>query len=388
MERHIVLHVVTHLIHGGTEFYVLRQVAGLDPNRISAHVTFISSRNDIGHLYEAAGVAPTSMEHRNFLDAPRTLWRLIALIRRENINVVQTHSRHDRVYGHAAAWLTRVPVVDTVHSEFGAMRHEAERQNPSLKALLRVRLEDVLRARVVREVIAVSASVADVWERNGSKHDPVDRVSVVGPTVDFGSHRPGGDDSGATRTQLGIGDADPVLVSVGRLIESKNHKLLVPVMQEVVKRYPTAVLLLVGSGELLGELTALVERAGLTENMRLLGSRDDISDLLAASDLFVFPSLTEGLGVAALEAAASGLPLVTFDLPSLREIVQDGVNGIRAQPVGDAAAFTRSMLSALENLSTFQLAAVHVWWELRERFDTTASANDDLERIYASARSS
>ena len=271
MSQHRVLHVLTHLIHGGTEFYVLRQVSALDPSRMSAEVAFVSARRDIAHLYEAAGVFPTSLEHRHVFDAPRTLWRLVRLIRDLDINVVQTHSRHDRLYGHMAALLTGRPVVDTLHSEFAATRHEASRRNPALTARIRIRLEDILRSSVVREVIAVSQSVATVWKQIGSVHDPVDRVRVVAPTIDFGPHPPDRSDREAILSLLGVDHASPVLISVGRLVGSKNHALLVPTMEAVVRRHPHAVLLIVGSGELRGQLTELVAAAGLEAHVRFLG---------------------------------------------------------------------------------------------------------------------
>ena len=233
----------------------------------------------------------------------------------------------------------------------------------------------------------MSEQVAAVWRRTGSRRDPVDRVHVVGPTVTFGPHRPDQGADRSVRSLLELGDADPLLVSVGRLIESKNHAVLVPMMLEVIERHPRAALMIVGSGVLHDPIAELVQRAGIEAHIKLMGSRDDISALLAASDLFVFPSLTEGLGVAVVEAVAAGLPVVAYDLPPLRDMVTDGRNGVIATPIGDPIAFTEATLSALDNLSTHQEWATLMWDQLRDRFDNTASANDELDRTYLAARS-
>ena len=86
----------------------------------------------------------------------------------------------------------------------------------------------------------------------------------------------------------------------------KNHKFLIDIFEEIVKKDNKAILLLIGVGELQKEIEAMVEQKGLIENVRFMGVRTDIRELLWEMDLFLFPSLYEGLSVVAIEAQAAG----------------------------------------------------------------------------------
>lgn len=102
----------------------------------------------------------------------------------------------------------------------------------------------------------------------------------------------------------------PVVCHVGRLIPVKNHEFLFDVFEIIRRRYPQAVLVLAGRGELEHSLKQSVASRGLDNAVRFLGVVDDIPAVLRAADTFVFPSIKEGLGLAAIEAQASGLPVL------------------------------------------------------------------------------
>jgi len=114
------------------------------------------------------------------------------------------------------------------------------------------------------------------------------------------------------RKELGIG-GKLVIGHVGRFHPSKNHIFLVEIFKEIYNRNADSVLMLVGDGELYHTLNEKVKRLGLEKNVIFTGVRSDIPELLQAMDVFVFPSLYEGLGMALIEAQAAGLPCVVAD---------------------------------------------------------------------------
>ena len=118
----------------------------------------------------------------------------------------------------------------------------------------------------------------------------------------------------AMRRDLGLSD-QLVLGHVGRFNPQKNHPFLIDVFHEVHRQRSDAVLLLVGddSGEDGGKIHDKVERLGLKDCVKFLGVRSDVADLLQAMDVFLFPSLFEGLSVASVEAQAAGLPVIISD---------------------------------------------------------------------------
>lgn len=115
------------------------------------------------------------------------------------------------------------------------------------------------------------------------------------------------------RNQLRIEEDVTVFIHVGRLHEAKNHIFLLHVFAMLIKEIPNSMLLLVGDGELSLEIEKQIEQLNLKSNVKMLGARTDIPDILNAADVFLFPSKWEGLPVTVIEAQASGLPCFVSD---------------------------------------------------------------------------
>lgn len=124
----------------------------------------------------------------------------------------------------------------------------------------------------------------------------------------------------AKRAEMQTDESIPVFLHVGRLEEQKNHGFLIRIMKEIVKVEPTAVLWLCGTGPLEAEIRARAKEEGIASQVRFLGVRNDISELMQAADAFLFPSLFEGLPVTVVEAQATGLPVVMSDAIT-REVI-------------------------------------------------------------------
>ncbi|HIU66462.1 MAG TPA: glycosyltransferase family 4 protein, partial [Candidatus Caccomorpha excrementavium] len=130
----------------------------------------------------------------------------------------------------------------------------------------------------------------------------------------------------AKRREFGIEENDFLIVSVGELNSNKNHEIVIRAMEglsDVHIKY-----LICGEGNRRKLLEQLIYRTGLEERVKLAGFRKDIAQILACADCFAFPSKREGLGMAAIEAMASGLPVIAGDNRGTREYMIDGTNGI------------------------------------------------------------
>jgi len=150
-----------------------------------------------------------------------------------------------------------------------------------------------------------------------------------------------------TLKRFRIPDDGRILLNTGRLTDQKNQDVLIRALAQV----PSARLVIAGEGPLRGEYTALAQQLGVSDRLHLLGdvTRDDIADLLAAADLFVFPSTWETFGLAALEAAMMGLPIVASDLPVLREVLAaDGSTAAAFAPPFDTAAWVGAFASSTQ----------------------------------------
>jgi glycosyltransferase involved in cell wall biosynthesis len=134
------------------------------------------------------------------------------------------------------------------------------------------------------------------------------------------------------RQALGVEPDSLIILTVARLHPQKGHKYLIEAIPHILRDFPQARFLFVGEGELHEELTRQVKKANLSEYVHFLGVRQDVPQLLAISDLFVLPSLWEGLPNSVLEAMAAGVPVIATNVDGTPEIINDGDVGILVQP--------------------------------------------------------
>ena len=123
------------------------------------------------------------------------------------------------------------------------------------------------------------------------------------------------------RKELNIKDNQLVIGHIGRFVQQKNHEFLIDIFNEIYKQDKNAILLLIGEGPLKEEIQNKVNELGLDKNVQFLGQRDDANELYQAMDLFLFPSLYEGLGMVLIEAQCAGLPCVaSTEVPEIAKI--------------------------------------------------------------------
>jgi glycosyltransferase involved in cell wall biosynthesis len=195
---------------------------------------------------------------------------------------------------------------------------------------------------------AVSHAVKEAW--SAAKGITPDKIIVVerGRSVDRL-----GTPSEARRTDaraaLGLPPRAEVVLTVGRQSPEKGQVHLVDAVAALVRHRPDIELLIVGPpGGASAALKARRANCGDPRRIHLLGGSDAVPDLLAASDVFVLPSLYEGMSGALIEAMAMGLPVVASDLGGVREAVNDG-EGALLVPVGDAAAIAAAIEQVLDS---------------------------------------
>jgi glycosyltransferase involved in cell wall biosynthesis len=184
---------------------------------------------------------------------------------------------------------------------------------------------------------------------------------------------------GRVRSALGLAEDDKVIINVGRREYQKGQRFLIDAVRVLAQRFPNLVCLIAGrDGHLSEELGRMRREYGLEARVQFLGHRDDIPDLLAASDVFVIPSLYEGLPGAAIEAMALGLPVVGSDIAPTREVVEPGKSGLLVAPASGAA-----IASALRELLERPEVGLRMGREGRamflERFTLTRSTERMVE---------
>jgi glycosyltransferase involved in cell wall biosynthesis len=220
--------------------------------------------------------------------------------------------------------------------------------------------------------VAMSRRIRD--EMVGSGVAP-ERVALIAHGVDTGRFRPAGaDEARALRTKLGLPEGT-LAVYTGRLLRGKGLELLLAAFASVTAELPELRLVLVGSGEgqslsVEGELRRSAAESALAGRVVFAGRVDAVEDWLRASDLFVFPSLFEGLGISLVEAASCGLPAIGSRTGGIVDVIEDGRSGLLV-PAGDAAALVAALRQLARNPDTRAALGQHARRVARERFDAT-----------------
>ena len=272
------------------------------------------------------GMAPSSD-----LKAAMQLWRTL---RRERPDILHTHNPKPGLYGRILGRLAGVPiVVNTVHGLY------ATPDDRLAKRLVVYLLEAVASRFSDAELIQSSEDLALIskW-----RIAPAGKARLLGNGVNLDRFTAeGGRGRAAMRAELGLEPGQIAVGMVGRLVEEKGYPELFEAARQLDDRY---VVFVIGpddtsKGDSLP--TELVDKAR-ADGVRFLGMRTDVDDLYRALDIFVLPSHREGFPRAAMEAAASGLPVVATDIRGCREVVEDGVNGLLV-PVRDPASLAKAI---------------------------------------------
>jgi glycosyltransferase involved in cell wall biosynthesis len=246
--------------------------------------------------------------------------------------------------GRVAARVAGVPVISSlVNTSYGS---EVEKAEPVARWKLRLvrRLDGVLARRMTSGFHAISVASA----RHAVDHLDIPQTSIrviprgrsLRALGDMSSER-----RAAVRSRLGWGDR-PVILNVARQEPQKGQIDLVEAFSSVLATTPGALLVIAGrEGRSTLSLRRRIEALGAQDSVCLLGERSDVPDLLAAADVFAFPSLYEGLGGAAVEAMAFALPIVATDIPALREILRTDRGWL--VPPGDVAQLSAALSCTL-----------------------------------------
>ncbi|MBM4260372.1 MAG: glycosyltransferase [Deltaproteobacteria bacterium] len=298
-----VLGLLTYLAKQGHRQYLLAHPQGqLWPRAQDSNVSLIPmiARNDL---------------------AVRPAWAIRRLIQRENFDIVHLHTKR----AHAlAAWFA----AGSRRAKFVVTRRMDYPEKSSARARW-------LYNRGADGVVAISQKIADLLRDAGVEER---KIRVVYSGIEPARFR---------RPRLGSTPVGAIVGTVAVLEERKGLRYLIEAAAQLREQGLPIEYRIAGAGPLSAELQELARRLGVADRVQFCGFVSDPAAFLAELDIFVMPSLFEGLGVAALEAMAAGKPVVASKVGGLAESVLDGETGLLVEP-GDAAALADAILQLLQ----------------------------------------
>lgn len=327
-----VLQLVEGMNWGGAETKLLELIAHMDRNRFHTTVCSLGIGDRIRDKFDSLGIPFVSLERRSRID-PKLILDVASMIRREKIDVVMTTLFYADVVGALASAISPNKAIfswETISAPEWLLTHRLWAYRFAMK--------------FCSKVISVSHATAK-WlvEERGL---PADKITVIPYGVNIEVYN--NSRNGYLRPELGISAGVPVVGVVARLHPQKGHQYLIEAAKALVTRFKEIKIVLVGDGELREELEKAVAEAGLTETFMFLGFRSDVKDLLSMFDIFVLPSLYEGLPNVVLEAMATSLPVVATSVDGTVELVDDGETGFLVPP-RDSLALATKIGTLLEN---------------------------------------
>ncbi|MCU7919246.1 MAG: glycosyltransferase family 4 protein [Candidatus Thiodiazotropha sp. (ex Epidulcina cf. delphinae)] len=285
------------------------------------------------------------------------IWRLRRIIRQERPELVHLHSRRGAdILGGLAASLTGVKTV---------LSRRVDNPESPLVVKWKYRLYD--------RIIPISQGIAEVMLREGV---PEEKLVCVRSAVDVEAFQQACDRAWFSNT-FGLAEDALVIGVVAQLIPRKGHRYLLEAMPRLLEAFPNLRLLIFGRGPLAAELEARIVEMKLQEQVMLAGFREDLPAILPCLDLLVHPALMEGLGIALLQAASAGLPIVAVDAGGMPEVVEDGVNG-RLIPPGSVEALEDAVRQLLTDEDLRRRMGASGREKMRQHFSVARMVDGNL----------
>jgi glycosyltransferase involved in cell wall biosynthesis len=364
-ERINVLYVIWSLQTGGAERVVADLARVLDRTRFRPMVCCLNFKGRLAEELEAEGIPVFALDKKPKLD-PGVLFKLVALMRREKVDVVHTHLWTSSFWGRLAASIAGVPVVVVTEHNLDLWRRA-----PHF-------LSDRLLGRWTDAWIFVSREV-DAFYRARLPGRGSD-FHTVHNGVDLASLGQAAGAAARVKQAMGLPAGTRVVGVVGRLEARKGHRFFLEAMKTVLAEEPDTIGVVIGEGKERAALALQHEALGLQDGVRLVGYWASVAEALSVIDVFVLPSLMEGHPIALLEAMAAGKAVVATSVGGNGEAVADGVTGLLVPPA-DPAALAEATLALLRDPARAARMGEAGRAAVRERFSLEAAVRAN-EQIY------
>lgn len=329
---------------GGVQKYVLELCRRLDRSVYQIEVV-ASPGGPLIETLEQMGIAVQIVDIPRYKISAwadfRATMKLIRLFKERKYHIVHPQNSKPGAMGRFAAWRAKVPII--IFTYHGVPFHD---HIAAWKRWIYCAVDRWLARHCTTKLIGVAHHVKETIVRR--RVAPPELVEVVWNGLDEPERPPTEEERAQAKRDLGVTDDLPTVAFIARMMPQKNPESYVRAVAECHRRGVKAQYLLIGDGKLRAPCEALAKSLGLTEDkLRFLGERKNIPKLLPGVDVYVLPSLWEGLPFALLEAMQAAVPIVCGDTPGNDEVVIDGESGRRVPPL-DAEKMAEAIAELIE----------------------------------------
>ncbi|MDD5454220.1 MAG: glycosyltransferase [Candidatus Ratteibacteria bacterium] len=307
-----IVYLITELDVGGAENSLYQLVTHLNPQKFSPVVCSLDGKGKIAEKLRDRGIEVACLGAKSKFDITVFL-KLIKFLKRQRPQILHTYLFHANFLGRIAGWICNVPII------ISSVRVMEKEKAHHLYL-------DMFTQWMVDKEICVSKEVEKFMIK--SAHISPSKLTTIYNginTSDFLSLNDEGKNK--KKGELSISGFNPVIGTIARLTTQKGIRYLLEAFRIILKDFPNCCLLIVGQGPRERELKTLSGELGISSNVKFLGFREDAAEIIDLMDVFVLPSLWEGMPNVVLEAYALGKPVVATGVGGTREIIKDGETG-------------------------------------------------------------
>ena len=325
-ERQLVTYLRQESLHGYENIVVLLDIEDVDS---------LTTENFLVPEIKAEGIQVLGLGLSGSGNWIRAARKLRTWLKANPVDLIHTNLLGPNVVGRLAGYFTKTPVLTTYHnldySEEATIFHFS---GSRFKLIAMRQIDSFLAKRTCSRVIAVSQCVADhITDQLGYDSR---QIRVINNPVDLNHMKViQKNPKSWVCEQLNIGTEAIVFIDICRFVYQKNLPRLLDAFQGVVEFNPDAHLVLIGSTqntEVYKEVCDRITELGITNQVHVVGTSLQVADWLAGSDIFVFPSLVEGMGIALAEAMSIGLPCISSNVGPIPEFIKNRENGLLVDP--------------------------------------------------------
>lgn len=358
---------ITHDLRiGGLQRVVVNICRSINRHKFDVSVLCLRDLGEYAADIEKMGIAVHLLDH-NKKSGPDyfAFLKVAEVLRRERVDVIHTHNTQPFIDGTIAARMSGVRTI--IHTDHG-------RVFPDKK---RYMFAEWIMSHFVDKIVGVSGSTSE----NLVRYEWISPKKIL--TIDNGSDDTlinTSMDKEEKKKELGIRKGEPIIGVCARLTEEKGVSYLLQGMPAMVSVFPNLSLVVAGEGPLENRLKKEATELGLEENVLFLGPRSDVPELLKLFDLYVLPSISEGLPMIMLEAMAAGCPIVATEVGGIRSVIEPGWNGTLVK-AGRPNELCDAIIQLLESQITRQRYAENGRVRFKENFSADKMVRK-YEKLY------
>ena len=359
-----ILYLTNHLDIGGVTSYVLTLADGM---KKKGHTVFLaSSGGELLPKFLEAGVTFVQIPIRTKQEISPAVFlsflKLRNFVKENKIDIIHANTRVTQVLAASLGRFCAKPYISTCH---GFFKKRLSRRLWSCWGIKVIAISEAVREHLVNDFKVKEADVRLI--HNGID---INKFEIPNPKS-----------KNDYKKDLGLGSG-PVVGIVARLSDVKGHAYLIEAMKSVLGKIPQVQLLIVGDGKMKQGLVKLVRSLKIEKSVYFIPAVSDIAQVFGAMDLFVMPSLKEGLGLSLMQAMAVGLPVIGSDVGGIKSLIKMGENGILVK-AADSLILASAILDLLEDPAQAKLLGDRARDCIRENFSLDKMIQE-TENVYSS----